>query len=43
MIDPLRNDYELNIKNIEFEETESNKNIYNFSIELEFQKEIVNQ
>jgi hypothetical protein len=39
MIEPIRNDYKLTVKNIEYEKTDSKEIIYNFSVELQYQKE----
>jgi hypothetical protein len=39
MIHPIRNHYNLKVKNIEFEKTESKEIIYNFTVELQYQKE----
>lgn len=39
MIEPMRNDYKLKVKNIDFEKTDSKEIIYNFSVELQYQKE----
>jgi hypothetical protein len=39
MIEPLRNGYQLKVKDINFEKTDSNENIFNFTVELEYQKE----
>jgi hypothetical protein len=39
MIEPMRNDYKLKVKSIDFEKTDSKEIIYNFSVELEYQKE----
>ncbi|SEN68029.1 hypothetical protein SAMN05192533_11753 [Mesobacillus persicus] len=39
MITPIRNDYTLKINNIEYEQTDSEEIIYNFSIDLQYQKE----
>ncbi|MFB4167906.1 hypothetical protein [Virgibacillus sp. JSM 102003] len=36
---PIRNDYKLEVKNIEYEKSDSKEIIYNFSIELQYQKE----
>jgi hypothetical protein len=39
MIEPMRNDYKLKVKTIDFEKTDSEEIIYNFSVELQYQKE----
>jgi hypothetical protein len=39
MIEPRRNNYKLKVKNIEYEKTDSAEIVYNFSVELEYQKE----
>jgi hypothetical protein len=39
MIEPIRNDYKLTVKNIEYEKTDSKEIIYNFSVELQYQKD----
>jgi hypothetical protein len=39
MIEPRRNNYKLKVKNIDYEKTDSAEIIYNFSVELEYQKE----
>ncbi|MFD1849926.1 hypothetical protein [Oceanobacillus bengalensis] len=39
MIEPTRNQFKLKIKNIEYEKTDSKENIYNFTINLQYQKE----
>ena len=39
MSEPLRNGYQLKVTNIEFEKTESEEIIYNFSVEIQYQKE----
>jgi len=39
MIEPMRNDYKLKVINIDFEKTDSKEIIYNFSVELQYQKE----
>ena len=38
MIDPMRNDYQLEVKNIEFEKTDSDEIIYHFEVEVEYKK-----
>lgn len=35
---PIRNDYKLEVKNIDYEKSDSKEIIYNFSIELQYQK-----
>ncbi len=37
-VEPIRNDYKLEVKNIKYEKTDSKEIIYNFSIELQYQK-----
>ncbi|MBY0097864.1 hypothetical protein [Mesobacillus maritimus] len=39
MIEPMRNGYKLKVRNIDFEKTDSEEMIYNFSVELQYQKE----
>jgi hypothetical protein len=39
MIEPRRNNYKLKVKNIEYEKTDSAEIVYNFSVELEYQKD----
>ncbi|RKQ34660.1 hypothetical protein [Oceanobacillus halophilus] len=39
MNEPMRNNYKLKVKNIDFEKTDSEEIIYNFSVELHYQKE----
>lgn len=36
---PIRNEYTLKVKDIEYEKVNSNETIYNFSVDLEYQKE----
>ncbi|PAE42723.1 hypothetical protein [Bacillus sp. 7884-1] len=36
---PLRNGYQLKVKNIEYEKIDTNDMVYNFSVELQYQKE----
>jgi len=38
MIEPMRNDYQLKVKKFDFEKTDSKEIIYNFTIELQYQK-----
>ncbi|MGJ9459882.1 hypothetical protein [Oceanobacillus sp. CF4.6] len=38
MIEAARNDYKLKVKNIEYEKTESEEIIYNFTVELQYQQ-----
>lgn len=38
-IEPIRNDYKLEVENIEYEKSDSKEIIYNFSIELQYRKE----
>ncbi|WP_010650343.1 hypothetical protein [Oceanobacillus massiliensis] len=39
MIDPMRSNYQLNVKSIEYEKTESKEIIYDFTVELEYKKD----
>lgn len=39
LIGPIKNNYKLKVKNIEFEKTESKEIIYNFKVEVEYKKE----
>ncbi|ASK64101.1 hypothetical protein CFK37_19045 [Virgibacillus phasianinus] len=39
MIIPKRNDYNLKVKNIEYEKSESKEIIYDFTVELQYQKQ----
>ncbi|ASK64181.1 hypothetical protein CFK37_19520 [Virgibacillus phasianinus] len=39
MMEPIRNNYKLKVKNIEFEKTESDEIIYDFTVEVQYQKE----
>jgi hypothetical protein len=39
MIEPRRNGYQLKVKNIEYEKIDSKDVVYNFSVELQYQKE----
>ncbi|SEM77005.1 hypothetical protein SAMN05192533_105250 [Mesobacillus persicus] len=39
MTEPLRNSYQLKVNNIDFEKTKSEEIIYNFSVEIQYQKE----
>lgn len=39
MLTPMTNDYKFKVKNIEYEKTDSKEIIYNFSVELQSQKE----
>lgn len=39
MIAPFRNEYTLQINNVEYEKTDSDETIYNFSVDLQYQKE----
>ncbi|WP_312095958.1 hypothetical protein [Niallia sp.] len=39
MTEPYKNNYTLQVKNIDYERTDSKESIYNFSIQLQYQKE----
>ncbi|MFZ3579568.1 hypothetical protein [Virgibacillus sp. DJP39] len=39
MMEPIRNNYKLKVKNIEYEKTESKEIIYDFTVEVQYQKE----
>ncbi|MFP7298674.1 hypothetical protein [Neobacillus niacini] len=39
MIEPRRNGYQLKVKNIEYEKIDAKDMVYNFSVELQYQKE----
>lgn len=39
LIEPIKNNVKLKVKNIEWEKTDSKEIIYNFKVELEYQKE----
>lgn len=39
MMEPMRNNYKLKVKNIEYEKSESKEIIYDFTVELQYQKE----
>ncbi|MFZ3577377.1 hypothetical protein [Virgibacillus sp. DJP39] len=39
MVEPLRNNYKLKVKNIEYEKSDSKEIIYNFAVEVQYQKE----
>lgn len=39
MIEPIRSDYKLKVRSIEYEKTDSKEIIYNFSVDLQYQNE----
>lgn len=39
MIEPIKNDYQLQIKNIDYEKVDEKDSVYDFSVEIQLQKE----